>query len=49
MAEKKDETPEGGPCPPLESVTEEEKPDTELANESDADYDAEETEQEGTA
>lgn len=32
-----------GPCPPLESVTDDEKPDTVLADEAEADYDAEET------
>jgi hypothetical protein len=32
-----------GPCPPLNDVTEDEKPDTVLGKESDADFDAEET------
>lgn len=36
------ETPEGGPCPPLKDVTEDEQPDTVLSNETEADYDAEE-------
>lgn len=45
MTTKKDETPEGGPCPPVEDRGD----DAELANETSADYDAEETEQEATA
>jgi len=33
----------GTPCPPLDDVSEDELADTVLANESDADYEAEET------
>lgn len=43
MAEKKMDTPEGGPCPPLKDVSNDEYADTQLANETDANYDAEET------
>jgi len=38
VTEKKDETPEGGPCPPVEGDDQ----DNALANETAADYDAEE-------
>lgn len=41
MTDKKNEPT--GPCPPLDSVPEDEKPDTVLAEEAEADYDAEET------
>jgi len=42
MTAKKEE-PVGAPCPPLDDVTEEEQPDTVFANETEADYKAEET------
>jgi hypothetical protein len=42
MTTKKEEST-SAPCPPLEAVTEEEQPDTVLANETDADFSAEET------
>jgi hypothetical protein len=48
MTNKKDETPEGGPCPPVKE-TDADQEDNVLANENDADYDADETEQEATA
>ncbi len=41
MTTKKDETPEGGPCPPVVE-TDEDMEDNVLSEEKDADYDAEE-------
>jgi hypothetical protein len=44
MPTKKNEPTEPtGPCPPLEDVTEDERPDTVIAEEAEADYDVEET------
>lgn len=44
MAEKKEETPEGGPCPPVEDRGD----DSELVNETAANYDIDETDEEGS-
>jgi len=47
MTDKKTEPT--GPCPPLEDVNEDERPDTVLSEESAANFDADETDQEDSA